>query len=116
MSLELQFWWRCGCNRAAAADFIDAALDGETVELLDRQSDKKLDAIFQRQMRLAESPPLLGLRTYDRGGIRHAPMSGHRGAGPDRADFAGGLVANRKDEIHHRHARARAFIPAFAAK
>ena len=35
------------------------------------------------------------------GRIRHAPMRGHRLAGPNRAGFVGGVVADREYEIEH---------------
>jgi hypothetical protein len=41
-------------------------------------------------------------------------MRGHRLARPDRADFAGGVIADGEDEIHDRRARLREFVPAFA--
>src|SRR5262245_28389290 len=37
-------------------------------------------------------------------------------AGPGRAHFARGLVANREHEVHHRGAGPGEFIPAFAAQ
>jgi hypothetical protein len=37
-------------------------------------------------------------------------------AGPERADFAGGLVADRKDEIHDWRVGPCEFMPAFAAQ
>ena len=59
---------------------------------------------------------MLGSGALHSGGIGHAPMGGHRISGPDRAGFAGGLVANREDEIHHRRAGTGEFMPALAAQ
>jgi hypothetical protein len=43
-------------------------------------------------------------------------MGGHGIARPNGAQFAGGLVADREDEIHHRRTGPREFMPAFAAQ
>jgi len=74
--------------RAVAADLIDVAFDGQAIELVDRQRDQQLDAIFERDVSLAEGASLLGFRALHRGGIGYAPMGDDRIAGPDRAGFA----------------------------
>src|SRR5579862_6252168 len=43
-------------------------------------------------------------------------MGRHRLAGPDRADFLGGVVADGEDEVHLRSAGAGEFLPAFASQ
>ena len=43
-------------------------------------------------------------------------MRGHRIAGPDRADFTGGLVAHGEHEIRRRRARLGEFVPAFTTQ
>src|ERR1700730_15836202 len=100
----------------ATADLVDVAFDRQAVKLLDRQRHKKLDAIFERDIRLAESFPLLSVRVLHGSRVRHAPMGGDRIARPDRADFTGGLVADRKDKIHDRRAGPGELVPAFAAQ
>src|ERR1700747_919699 len=84
MSSELQFRCGDGSDHAAAADVIDLALDRHAVELVDRQRDKQLDAVFERDIGVAESAPLLRFRDLHGRGIGHAPMSGYRIAGPHR--------------------------------
>src|SRR4029077_6024038 len=81
MSSELQFRCGEGSDHAAAADVIDLALDRHAVELVDRQRDKQLDAVFERDIGVAESAPLLRFRDLHGRGIGHAPMSGYRIAG-----------------------------------
>src|SRR3984893_17160525 len=100
----------------ATADLVDVAFDRQAVKLLDRQRHKKLDAVFERDIRLAESFPLLSVRVLHGSRVRHAPMGGDRIARPDRTDFAGGLVADRKDKIHDRRAGPGELVPAFAAQ
>jgi hypothetical protein len=51
-----------------------------------------------------------------RGGVRQAPMRGHRLPRPDRAHFRFGIVAKRKYEIEFRRFRARELRPVFAAQ
>ena len=58
----------------------------------------------------------LGFRALHRGRIGHAPMGGHRLAGPDRADFACGVVTDREDEIERRRARRGELLPRFRAE
>jgi hypothetical protein len=43
-------------------------------------------------------------------------MGGHRLAGPHRADFVSGIVANGENKIHVRRAGLGEFVPAFAAQ
>src|SRR6516225_12242918 len=99
-----------------AADVIDVAFDRHAVELLDWQRDEKLDPVLEHDIGLAECAPLLGFRALHSGRVRYTPMSSDGVAGPDRADFAGGVVADRKNKIHHRRAEAGEFVPAFAAQ
>ena len=65
---------------------------------------------------IAKSLPALIFRALDDGGVGDAPMRGDRIARPDRADFAGGLVADGKDEIHHRRTGTDELVPALAAQ
>ena len=58
---------------------------------------------------------LFGLGAFDRGRIGHAPMRGHRLARPDRAGFAGGVVADGEDEIHLRRAGRGELVPGLRA-
>ena len=99
-----------------AADVIDVAFDRNAVELFDRQRDEKLDPVFEHDIGLAECAALLGFRAWLSGRIRHAPMGSDWIARPERADFAGGLVADCKDEIHDWRVGPREFIPGFAAQ
>src|SRR3984893_15314844 len=100
----------------ATAEVVDVAFERWALELLDRQRHKKLDAVFERDIRLAESFPLLSDRALHGSRVRHAPMNRDRLARPDRADFTGGLVADRKDKIHDRRAGSGELVPAFAAQ
>jgi hypothetical protein len=98
------------------ADRVDLPLDREVIELIDRQGDKDLDAVFEFEISSAEGLALLGLGAVDRGGVRYAPMGGDGITRPHRTGFGGGPVAHRKDEIHDRGTQAGEFVPAFAAQ
>src|SRR5215468_9961544 len=115
MSLDLPFGIAYRRDYAAA-DLLDAALDRQAAELVDRQRDEQLDAVFENNAGIAEGAPLLGFRAAHGGGIGDAPMRGHRIAGPHRAQFARRLVANRDHKIHYRGAGPAEFIPAFTAQ
>jgi hypothetical protein len=49
-------------------------------------------------------------------GIGNEPMRRHRLAGPDRAGFLCGVVAEREDEVHFGRTRFCEFVPTFAAQ
>src|SRR5215471_15540533 len=105
MSSELQFLWRDGGNHAAATDLVDIALDRHAVELVDRQRDKQLNAVFESDIGVAEGTPLLGVRALHRGGIGDTPMGGHRVPRPDRTNLAGSLIADGENEVQRWRAR-----------
>src|SRR5215469_4322114 len=105
MSSQLQFLWGYGGNPAAATDLVDIALDRHTVEPVDRQRDKQLDAIFESDIGVAEGTPLLGVRALHSGGIGDTPMGGHRVPRPDRTNLAGSLIADGEHEVQHWRAR-----------
>src|SRR5271168_3650132 len=111
MSCWLQPW-----SRPAAADFIDFPFDRQPIERFEPQAGEQLDAGFERVKRDAEGSVLLGFRAFASRRIRHAPMRRHRVTGPDRADLAGGLVADGKDEVHLRGARLGEFVPTLTAQ
>ena len=73
---------------------------------------KSLIRFFERDIGVAEGPPQLCFGPLGSGRIGHAPMGGHGIARPNGAQFAGGLVADREDEIHHRRTGPREFMPA----
>ncbi len=74
------------------------------------------DAMFERAEGVAERQHSLRLAAFDRGRILDAPMRRHRLARPDRAGLAGGLVADRDDEVELDAARRGEFVPALAAR
>src|SRR6516165_9122213 len=101
-------------NYAEMADLVDFAFDSQAIQSFEPQAGEELDTGFERLIRNTKGAVLLGLRALDSRRIRHAPMGGHRIAGPDRADLTGGLVANGEDEIHLGRARLGEFVPTFA--
>src|SRR6185295_18871139 len=64
----------------------------------------------------AKKCPGFVFAAFKGGGIGKAPMRDDRLARPNRADFAGGRIANRDDEIHFRRAGASKLVPAFRAQ
>ena len=81
-----------------------------------RKLVKSFDPGFERLKGIAKGPVFVGFRALDSSRVGHAPMGGHRVAGPGGADLAGGAVANSEDKIHCRRRGFGKFIPAFAAQ
>src|SRR5215469_16157050 len=48
--------------------------------------------------------------------VTNAPVSRHRLSRPERARLGGGLIADRKHELHRRRTRLSKFAPVFAAQ
>jgi hypothetical protein len=80
-------------------DFVDFSFHRKAIEGFEPQAGEALDASFERLKGITDGPVLIGFRTLDSSGVRHAPVGGDRFAGPDRAYFAGGLIADGEDEI-----------------
>ena len=77
----------------------------------------KMRMRFEQELRASENAlrfRFVGSRRPRR--IRHAPMRGHRLPGPDRADFAGGVVAHGDHEIESRARRPAKLFPGLAAQ
>ena len=65
-------------------DLVDLVFDRQAIKGFEPQAREKFDARFERLIGITEGPIFVGLHTFDSGGIRCPPMSGHRIAGPDR--------------------------------
>ena len=90
-------------------------LQRELVDRVHRQAGEDRDAIVQHAIGLGEGEMLLRLGAFDRGRVGHAPMRRHRLARPDRAGFAGGVVADREDEVHLGRAGRGELVPVLRA-
>ena len=66
--------------------------------------------------RLAEGAVAIRLGSLDRCRIGHAPVRGHRLPRPHRAHLAGGVVADRDDEVERGRAGRGEFVPGLAAQ
>ena len=95
---------------ADLADLVQPVVQADIVEV--RQIDEDADARRQHAVGVVEGELDLGRRALCPGRIGNAPMGGCRAAGPDRAGLAGGVVADREDEIHLRRVRAGELVPA----
>src|SRR4051812_23905946 len=84
------------------ADAVGLALDGETIEFAERQGGKQFDPRVELTVRFAEGLNALVFRAFRGSRIGNTPMSGDGIAGPNRADFARGLIAYGENEVHRR--------------
>src|SRR3984893_7502613 len=100
----------------ALADLTQPSLQRHGIERLDRKTRKELDSRFKLLKRPAERKRFLGIAALGGRGVRNPPVCGHGLSRPDRADFTGCVVANRKDKINGRRPRRGELIPALAAK
>ena len=105
-----KFW----INRPA--HLLELRLRREVVELLERQAGQQLDVTPQHRGRLQESGLPFLLRPLDGRRVFDAPMRSRGLSGPDRADLAGGVVADGQDEVHRWRIRLRELLPALAAQ
>src|SRR5471030_232762 len=105
-----------GTLQAALAELFDLVLDGEPAKLLERQGSEDLDPVLDLAEHVEEQGAFLHIRTDEGGGIGEPPMGADGLARPDRTDFARGLIADREDEIHHRHAGCGKLVPALASQ
>src|SRR5689334_22899309 len=92
------------------------ALQRKAVERLQRQAREQLYAVLEGGKGLAEGAAALDLRAFNSGGIRQAPVCRHGMAGPHRAGFARGAVADSEDEVHRRRPWHSKFVPRLGAQ
>ncbi len=100
---------------SALSDVAHGLLERDVIEFGDRHRQQEFDAALQGQSNFMHRLLFALIGTLDVGRIGHAPVRRHRLAGPHRAHFASGLVADREDEIQRRRARLGELIPALAA-
>ncbi len=99
-----------------AADVAQPRPERQPVDAVQRQAREGGDAVLEIAERRDERRFLLDVGALDGGGIFDAPMRRHRLSRPHRAGLAGGVVANREDEIHHGRVAARELLPALGAQ
>src|SRR5690606_14888242 len=92
------------------------ALQRAGIEAVDRQGEHQLDPPLQHERGVQECLRLLLGRAFLRGGIGDSPMGRHRLTRPDRARFAGSVVADGENEVEVGRPGAGEFLPALAAK
>ena len=95
----------------AAADLVEPLLQGQPVELVERQAREDGQPVLELGERPEERAALLLVGAFDGRGILDAPVRRHRLARPDRADLARRLVADREDEVELAARRARRTRP-----
>src|SRR2546429_132785 len=86
------------------------------IERCDRHAEEERNAVLQELKGLSERRLPLELRPFHLGRVLDAPMRGHRVAGPDRAGFAGRVVANGEDEIHLGRTGFAEYVPRLRAE
>ena len=94
------------------ANGVEALLQARRISFQPGEVEKSCDAVFKSLTGLPE-------RLFNRGSSRHgrvghAPMGGHRMAGPNRALF-GSPIADRDDDIQGWRSGMLKFLPAFGA-
>src|SRR5664280_1720634 len=85
----------------AATDLPQLGSERERLQAVQRQSRKDRDSVLEVAQRGNEGGFLLNIRTFGLRGVLNAPVGRHRLPGPQRTAFAGGVVTDRKDKIHH---------------
>src|SRR5687768_9395 len=98
----------------AGADLAQMCLQGQLVDAFLRQLDQQRDPVAQIAQRLLERLSLAV--AFDRGGVFDAPVRGDRMPRPDRAAFAGGVVADGDDEVDRRGIPSCKLVPALRAQ
>src|SRR5258706_14832363 len=77
---------------------------------------ERVDAALELVECFLERRALLRVAALHRGGVVDAPVRLARRAGPDRADLAGRVIADRDDQIHLRCIRRSELIPTLGAR
>lgn len=98
------------------ADGVKLVLQAEFVEFVKWQVDEDVDPVQQKVEGRGKCLSFLFIRAFNQRRIRQPPMRRHRLAGPYRADFVGGVVADSKYKIQPGRAGRRKLIPALAAQ
>src|SRR5689334_6127529 len=102
---------RSANDRLRFGDGAQAGADFRFVDRVERKREEFAYAALQLPEGAQECVALPG--TLDRGWIGNAPVHGERLARPDRADLAGGIVADGDDEVDRRRAFRGELVPAF---
>ena len=110
---------RAAARRACAfglADFDKAGAQRRFVEAGNGKRRESPDPVAEIAERAHESGLPGNLRPFDRGRVFDSPMRRHRLPRPDRAGFAGCVVADGEHEIHDRGVRPGKFVPCLRAQ
>src|SRR6478672_3156881 len=99
-----------------ATDLAQLLLQAHFVEAADRKRYEDANSLREHPVGIFEGKTDLCFGSVCIGGIRNAPMCGHRLTRPYRADFTRGVIANREHEIERRRARPGKLRPRFGAK
>ena len=82
----------------------------------DRQRVEYADPLIEHPVGVREGQRDFRRRAVGLGRIGNSPMRRHRLAGPDRAGFAGRIVADGEDEIELRRTGLGELVPGFGAE
>ena len=88
--------FRRRAGRRRLADIGKPLLQGQAIQGRQRQIDEDIDAVVQHAEGLFEGQLFLRFAALGRRRIWYAPVSSYGLAGPERADLAGGVVADGK--------------------
>src|SRR3984957_13557148 len=99
---EIRTWAGGRGGRSLLADLVDFFFNCELVEGLQGQVEKQADSAVEHEECVAECFFNLLKSACNSGRVGNAPMRRHRLAGPDRAYFLRGVIADREDEIELR--------------
>jgi len=76
------------------ADVVQFLLQNKPVYGGVGQAEKKTDSPIKQEVCITKGVLHFFLGAFDSGGIRHAPMGGHRLRGPHRAHLRGCVIAD----------------------
>lgn len=98
------------------ADRIQLLLKTERIERLHREADKDVNPVGEHPDCIGERVAHFRLGPSFRGGVGHAPVSGHWLSRPHGTGLGGGVIAEGESEIELGAVRTGEFGPALGAK
>src|ERR1700730_15687450 len=104
------------CCPVHTANIAQLPRERQLIDASHRQACEDGDPVIEKAVRFNERRFLRDVGALDFGRVFDAPMRGHRLARPNRAGFAGRIVADRKDKIHHWRIGTRELFPTLRAQ
>ena len=97
---------------AGFADLLELFFKGKLIKRFNWQIGEDADALEEHAHGIGKGKVLFSLSALDCGRVWHAPVGGHRLAGPDGAGLVGGVITYGEDEMQLRCAFALKLFPA----